>query len=137
MKYFVFFLLTLSFYSCTKKSEIIGKWQLHSIDYSVFYKSIPMDMKENFEKNMEIQFTALKDKTYFVFNDDLSMQILLPKTENEVIDGTWSISEKKDSLHLRTNEPENFKIMKLDEQQMILKTDESPQRTIFYRKVKN
>ena len=137
MKYFVFFLLTLSFYSCTKKSEIIGKWQLHSIDYSVFYKSIPMDMKENFEKNMEIQFAALKDKTYFVFNDDLSFEILLPKTENDVINGTWSISEKKDSLHLRTNEPENFKIMKLDEQQMILKTDESPQRTIFYRKVKN
>ena len=137
MKYLVFFLLTLSFYSCTKKSEIIGKWQLHSIDYSVFYKSIPLDMKENFEKNMEIQFAALKDKTYFVFNDDLSFQILLPKTENEVIDGTWTISEKKDSLHLRTNEPENFKIMKLGEQQMILKTDESPQRTIFYRKVKN
>ena len=137
MKYFVFFLLTLSFYSCTKKSEIIGKWQLHSIDYSAFYKSIPMDMKENFENNMEIQFAALKDKTYFVFNDDLSIQILLPKIENDVINGTWSISEKKDSLHLRTNEPENFKIIKLDEQQMILKTDESPQRTIFYRKVKN
>jgi len=137
MKYFVFFVLTLSFYSCTKKSEILGKWQLHNIDYSAFYKSIPLDMKENFEKSMTNQFAALKDKTFFIFNDDLSLQILLLTTENEVIDGTWSISETKDSLHLRTNEPENFKIIKLDEQQLILKTDESPQRTLFYRKVEN
>jgi len=94
-------------------------------------------MKENFEKSMTNQFAALKDKTFFIFNDDLSLQILLLTTENEVIDGTWSISETKDSLHLRTNEPENFKIIKLDEQQLILKTDESPQRTLFYRKVEN
>ena len=59
-----------------------------------------MDMKENFENNMEIQFAALKDKTYFVFNDDLSFQILLPKTENEVIDGRMQGKKGRGNLRI-------------------------------------
>lgn len=98
---------------------------------------MPVEMKGNFEENMKIQFAELKDKVFFIFNNDQSLQIIFPSETNPNAMGKWSFSEKRDSLYLKTLDPESFKIVKLNEKEMILTTDKSPKRTLIYKKVEN
>lgn len=139
MKSISFVLILLLFAACTYSSNIIvGKWKLEEIDYSSYFKEVSEEVRNFLEEQMNTEFDRLKDKTFFEFGEDNSLKLEAPNYEKKqtFTNGTWSMNEAKDSLFLELVDPEAYKIITLNESELVLTTDDAPKRTLRLTKVK-
>lgn len=123
--------------SCTnKQDDLLGKWRLESIDYSEFLKTIPVDLQKSFRQQIESESDRITGKTFFDFKENDQLELTYPNGQKTLsLKGKWTVSEKADSIFLKKEDPESFKIVKLTEQNLTLKTSDQPQRTIYLEKI--
>lgn len=131
-------LILLGLVSCSSnENKIIGKWKLDNIDYSEFFKEAPAEVKSIIESQMEEEFERLKDKTFFTFSDDQKVTLEAPNFvgKTTLTAGSFKMNDNLDSLFLQLSDPENYQIVSLDDKFLILKTSDSPKRTLQLSKV--
>lgn len=137
MKTFAFIILLAILFSCTDSSDkVVGKWKLENIDYSEYFEGVPDEVKTFMEAQMKEEFNRLKDKTFFEFTDDNKLKLEAPNYVGKITftDGNWNMNEVGDSIFFQLIELESYKIVTLNEKEMILKTDETPKRTLILSK---
>lgn len=138
MKLVYSFLVVLFLVSCAgNQKKLIGKWSLEKIDYSEQFEGSPDNVKELLKKKMEEEFERLKGKTFFVFGEDNSLELLSPDLFGKIVSdkGTYRMNENQDSVYFETL-MESYKLMKLEGEDLVLKTDELPKRTLYLKKQK-
>lgn len=131
-------LLILSLVSCAgNQKKLIGKWSLDKIDYSEQFEGTSEDIRELLKKKMDEEFERLKGKTFFVFEEGNSMELLSPDLFGKIVSdrGTYRMNEDQDSVFFEKLE-ESYKILKLEGEELVLKTDELPKRTLYLKKQK-
>lgn len=133
MKIFFSLIVLTTLFSCSKKAEIIGKWKLTSFDYSEFLKSLPKEMDGPIEEQMKSQIDQMVNHTFFEFKKDSTLELIYPNEYGMTIKGKWCLSKNSDSLFLKKDDPERFKIEKLTEESLVLSTKEAPQRTLTFK----
>lgn len=139
MRYISIFSLMLILFSCSNTSDKVnGRWKLEEIDYSAYFSEVSDDVRTFLEGQMKEEFERLKDKTFFEFLDDNKMKLESPNFSGKqtFTDGVWTMNSGEDSLYFELSETEHYKIVSLTDQEMVLKTDEMPKRTLRLSKVK-
>jgi hypothetical protein len=139
MKWLFGFVIALTLSSCGGNQQTLkGKWSLERIDYSEHFEDSPKDVKELLLKKMDEEFERLKGKTFFVFHEDLKLELLSPDLTGKIVaeEGTYTMNKNQDSVFFELMMPESFRVVKLDSKELVLKTDELPKRTLFLKKSK-
>jgi cytochrome c oxidase assembly protein Cox11 len=139
MRYLVILVLSVVLVSCSSNSDKVnGKWKLEKIDYSDYFSEVSEEVRVFLESQMDEEFQRLKDKTFFEFGDDNKLKLEAPNYAGKqtITDGVWTMSSGEDSLYFELSEPEHFKIVTLNDREMVLKTDDTPKRTLHLTKVK-
>lgn len=139
MRYLGILILLLVLGSCSSNSnKVTGKWKLEKIDYSEYFTEVSDEVRVFLEGQMEEEFQRLKGKTFFEFSEDNKLKLEAPNYSGQqtVSDGVWTMSSGEDSLYFELSEPEHFKIITLNDKEMVLKTDDTPKRTLHLSKVK-
>jgi len=138
MKLLSIIALTLILISCSSNEDkITGKWRLDKIDYSEHFESVPEEMREMFKGKMEEEFERLKGKTFFVFGNDKSLELQAPNYIGKMTSdkGQWKFNETGDSIFFLLDLPESYKLVSLEGNDLKLKTDEMPRRTLTLKKI--
>lgn len=138
MKSVLSFLMILFLVSCSgNQKKLIGKWSLEKIDYSEQFEGSSEDIRELLKKKMEEQFERLKGKTFFVFGEDNSLELLSPDLFGKIVSdkGTYRMNKDQDSIFFESLE-ESYELIKLEGHQLVLRTDELPKRTLYLKKQK-
>jgi hypothetical protein len=138
MKLVLSFLLIVILVSCSgNQKKLIGKWSLEKIDYSEQFEGSPEDIRELLKQKMDEEFERLKGKTFFVFGEDNTLELLSPDLFGKIVSdkGTYRMNEEQDSVYFESLE-ESYKLMKLEGDELVLKTDELPKRTLYLKKQK-
>lgn len=119
-------------------SAIIGRWKLEEIDYSQFLSEQNEEVRTAFEEEMKIGFERLRNKTFFEFAPKGQMSVEEPDDAGlqSFHQGEWRINEKSDTLIFKIPQEEIYEIIRLNSSEMILATDESPKRTLYFSKTK-
>ena len=139
MRYITVLSLLLILFSCSNSADRIeGRWKLEEIDYSEYFSEVSDDVRFFLEGQMKEEFARLKDKTFFEFMEDNKMKLESPNFAGKQTfsDGVWTMNSAEDSLFFELSDTEHFKIVTLSDQEMVLKTDEMPKRTLRLSKVK-
>lgn len=139
MRYLIILVLFVVLTSCSSNSDKVnGKWKLEKIDYSEYFSEVSDEVRGFLEGQMEEEFQRLKGKTFFEFSEDNKLKLEAPNYEGKQTesDGVWTMSSNEDSLYFELSEPEHFKIITLNGEEMVLKTDDTPKRTLHFSKVK-
>lgn len=139
MRYISILSLLLLLFSCSNTADKInGRWKLEEIDYSEYFSEVPDDVRTFLEGQMKEEFERLKGKTFFEFLDDNKMKLESPNFAGKqtFTDGVWTMSSSEDSLYFELSETEHYKIVTLNDKEMVLKTDEMPKRTLRLSKDK-
>jgi hypothetical protein len=129
--YFFAFLFLLT--SCSDPSkELEGTWTLENIDYSAYFKDAPEDVREIIGDRMAIELDRIKGKTFFVFGRKGELELKAPNYEGKEVSekGTWRLSKARDSVFFDISIDESYAIVQLSEKELVLKTNETPARTI-------
>lgn len=134
MKLFFFLLIFSTFLSCSKETDIVGTWELEKMDYSEFIKSMPEQMRGNMKEILDKQLHEFEHHTFFEFRKDKTLEFSYPNEFKMKMKGTYSFSKNLDSIFLEKDDPENFQILELTRQKLILKTSEAPQRTLVFKR---
>lgn len=130
--------LTLILVACSSNEDkITGKWRLDKIDYSEHFESTPEDVREVLKGKMEEEFELLKGKTFFIFGKDKSLELQAPNYLGKMTSdkGKWKLNDAGDSVFFDIEIPESFQLLTLKGNDMKLKTDEMPRRTLILKKV--
>ena len=121
--------------SCSdKSSSLVGRWELDEIDYTEHYKSIPEEARALIRTAMDKAFKKLKGKTFFTFSENEKLTLEAPNFLNEVkkSEGSWKMNDNQDSLRfIFADEVENYRIVQLSADSLILSTTEVPARTLI------
>ena len=121
--------------SCSdKSSSLVGRWELDEIDYTEHYKSIPEEARALIRTAMDKAFKKLKGKTFFTFTENEKLTLEAPNFLNEVkkTEGKWKMNDAQDSLcFIFADEMENYRIVQLSTDSLILSTTEVPARTLI------
>ncbi len=132
---FIAALLALTVTSCSDKSSTLtGRWELDEIDYSEHYKSIPEEAREMIRAAMNKAFKKLKGKTFFTFSENEKLTLEAPNFLNKVkrTKGNWKMNDTQDSLRIIiADEVENYRIVQINADSLILATSEVPARTLI------
>jgi hypothetical protein len=132
---FIAALLALTVTSCSDKSStLIGRWELDEIDYTEHYKSIPEEAREMIREAMNKAFKKLKGKTFFTFSENEKLTLEAPNFLNKVkrTKGNWKMNDTQDSLRIIiADEVENYRIVQINADSLILSTSEVPARTLI------
>jgi hypothetical protein len=134
---FLIFTAIVSFViaSCSdKSSSLAGRWELDEIDYTEHYKSIPEEARALIRTAMDKAFKKLKGKTFFTFTENEKLTLEAPNFLNEVkkTEGKWKMNDAQDSLcFIFADEMENYRIVQLSADSLILSTTEVPARTLI------
>lgn len=139
MKSIYFALILLLVTACSDNSnKVVGKWKLEEIDYSSYFMEVSEEVRNFLQEQMESEFNRLKDKTFFEFSEDNSLKLEAPNYEKKqtFTNGKWSMNDAKDSLFLDLADPESYKIVTLNETELVLSTEDAPKRVLRLTKVK-
>jgi hypothetical protein len=132
---FIAALLCLVIASCAdKSSSLVGRWELDEIDYTEHYKSIPEEARALIRTAMDKAFKRLKGKTFFTFSENEKLTLEAPNFLNKVkrTKGNWKMNDAQDSLRISiADEVENYRIVQLSADSLILSTMEVPARTLI------
>jgi hypothetical protein len=136
MRYILFVaLIGLFISSCSDKSStLIGRWELDEIDYTEHYKSIPEEARSMIREAMNKAFKKLKGKTFFTFSENEKLTLEAPNFLNKVkrTKGNWKMNDTQDSLRIIiADEVENYRIVQINADSLILSTTEVPARTLI------
>ena len=87
---------------------------------------------------MQSEFKRLKNKTFFEFKLDNTVLLEAPDFvgKQTLTNGKWSVNASKDSLFLELADSEAYKIITLNDTEMVLTTDDAPNRVLRFSKVK-
>lgn len=109
---------------------------MDEIDYSEHFEGAPDDIKDMLKAKMEEEFERLKGKTFFVFKPNDSLELIAPNYVGKIISdkGTWKMNAAQDSIFFDIEIPESYKIIELNSEKLILKTDDMPKRTLHLSK---
>lgn len=138
MKFFAVTLLIIVLSACSdSSSKVEGRWKLENIDYSAYFSEVSDEVRSFLEGQMEVEFNRLKDKTFFEFGENNVLKLEAPNyvDKKTITDGTWKMNAAQDSIFFQLADPESYKIITLNEKEMILSTDETPKRTLVLSKV--
>jgi hypothetical protein len=119
--------------ACSNRSkELEGTWVLENIDYSAYFKDAPEDVRDIIGERMAIELERIKGKTFFVFGHKGELELKAPNYEGREVSekGTWQFSNAKDSIFFDSSIDESYAIVALTENELILKTNDTPARTI-------
>ncbi|MES2798764.1 MAG: lipocalin family protein [Bacteroidota bacterium] len=135
-KIFSFALIVFLFSACSKSDHLPGKWTLTDINYERHFESLPAELKDLFKVKMGEQFAKLKGKTFFVFNEDKSLELIAPNFDGKPITdkGTYTLNASKDSLFFNIAITESYHIDTLSPNLLVLSTEETPKRTLTLTK---
>ena len=138
MKKILLFLVVISFAACSdNSSKIKGRWKLEEIDYSSYFISVSDEVRQFLQEQMKSEFKRLKNKTFFEFKLDNSVLLEAPDYAGKqtLTNGKWSVNTSKDSLFLELADSEAYKIITLNDTEMVLTTDEAPKRQLRFSKL--
>jgi hypothetical protein len=138
MRYISLVSLLLLLFSCSNSEQkVTGRWKLEEIDYSEYFSEVPDDVRTFLEGQMKEEFERLKDKTFFEFSEENKMKLESPNYTGKqtFTNGVWTMNSKEDSLYFELSETEHYKIVSINDKEMVLKTDEMPKRTLRLSKV--
>jgi hypothetical protein len=138
MKLLSILTLMLILFACSSNEDrIAGKWRLEKIDYSEHFEGVEEDVREMLKGKMEEEFERLKDKTFFIFGEDKSLELQAPNYLGKMTSdkGKWKLNEEGDSVFFEMGIPESYQVLSLEGNDLKLKTDEMPRRTLFLKKV--
>ena len=138
MKKILLFFVVLLFAGCSDNtSKIKGRWKLEEIDYSQYFESVSDEVRQFLQEQMQSEFKRLKNKTFFEFKLDNTVLLEAPNYEGQktLTNGKWSVNVTKDSLFLKLADSEVYKIITLNATEMVLKTDEAPNRKLRFSKI--
>jgi hypothetical protein len=81
---------------------------------------------------MAIELDRIKGKTFFIFGKNGGLELKAPNYEGREVseNGTWQFSNAKDSIFFDISIDESYAIVELSENELILKTNDTPARTI-------
>jgi hypothetical protein len=139
MKKILLFLVVILFAACSDTtSKIKGKWKLEEIDYSNYFESVSEEVRQFLQEQMKSEFKRLKNKTFFEFKLDNTVLLEAPDFvgKQTLTNGKWSVNASKDSLFLELADSEAYKIITLNDSEMVLTTDDAPNRVLRFSKVK-
>jgi hypothetical protein len=132
---FIAALFSIVITSCSDKtSSLVGRWELDEIDYTEHYKSIPEEARALIRTAMDKAFKKLKGRTFFTFSENEKLTLEAPNFLNEVkkTEGKWKMNDAQDSLcFIFADEMENYRIVQLSADSLILSTTEVPARTLI------
>lgn len=120
-----------------ESSAIIGKWKLEEIDYSQFLSEQSDEVRSAFEDEMKSAFEKLRNRTFFEFKEDRVLKIEEPDEtcKQSVNFAKWKVNEKSDSLVLQFEQDEKYKILTLNATDLVISTDESPKRILYFSRL--
>ena len=119
--------------SCSNRSkDLEGTWTLENIDYTEYFKDAPDDVRDIIGDRMATELERIKGKTFFVFGRNGELELKAPNYEGREVSekGTWQLNNSKDSISFDISIDETYAIVELSETELILKTSETPARTI-------
>jgi hypothetical protein len=136
MKLIFGFALMIILVSCSgNQKKLLGKWSLEKIDYSEQFENSPEEIRELLKQKMDEEFERLRGKTFFIFNEDMSLELLSPDLFGKIVSdmGTYRLNKDQDSVYFETLE-ESYKLIKLESSELVLQTDDLPKRTLYLKK---
>lgn len=139
MKKILLFLAVMLFAACSNNtSKINGRWKLEEIDYSSYFESVSDEVRQYLQEQMKSEFKRLKNKTFFEFKQDNTVLLEAPDFmgKQTLTNGKWSVNASKDSLFLELADIEAYKILSLNDTEMVLTTNEAPNRILRLSKIK-
>ena len=139
MKKILLFLAVVLFAACSNNtSKINGRWKLEEIDYSSYFESVSDEVRQFLQEQMKSEFKRLKNKTFFEFKLDNTVLLEAPDFmgKQTLTNGKWSVNASKDSLFLELADIEAYKILSLNDTEMVLTTNEAPNRILRLSKIK-
>lgn len=139
MKKILLFLAVMLFAACSNNtSKINGRWKLEEIDYSSYFESVSDEVRQFLQEQMKSEFKRLKNKTFFEFKQDNTVLLEAPDFmgKQTLTNGKWSVNASKDSLFLELADIEAYKILSLNDTEMVLTTNEAPNRILRLSKIK-
>ncbi len=139
MKKILLFLAVMLFAACSNNtSKINGRWKLEEIDYSSYFESVSDEVRQFLQEQMKSEFKRLKNKTFFEFKLDNTVLLEAPDFmgKQTLTNGKWSVNASKDSLFLELADIEAYKILSLNDTEMVLTTNEAPNRILRLSKIK-
>ncbi|TNF46130.1 MAG: hypothetical protein EP305_12070 [Bacteroidetes bacterium] len=139
MKHILFVLFALLLFSCSDRSDaLVGKWMLEEIDYSEHFKGVPDEVKGIIEQRMSSEFERIKGRTFFVFTEEQKLELHAPNFLDKmtVSKGEYRMNGMQDSVYFDIEIPESYMIVQLDDERLVLKTNEMPKRTLHLKKSK-
>lgn len=139
MKKILLFLAVMLFAACSNNtSKINGRWKLEEIDYSSYFESVSDEVRQYLQEQMKSEFKRLKNKTFFEFKLDNTVLLEAPDFmgKQTLTNGKWSVNASKDSLFLELADIEAYKILSLNDTEMVLTTNEAPNRILRLSKIK-
>ena len=130
-------LIFILFACSSNEDKIAGKWRLEKIDYTEHFEGAPEDVREVLKSKMEEEFERLKGKTFFIFGEDKSLELQAPNYMGKMTSdkGKWKLNEAGDSVFFEMEIPESYQLVTLEGNDLKLKTDEMPRRTLFLKKI--